>query len=388
MKITGFYTDGGKRILAQSQIDGTKYSINRIVAGGGDTPLSARALTSIKQELNIGDVYTEDNISVIPAVLVAASATASYSFKEIGVYGALPGDTAELLRVYKLSEPVSIDNTSTHTINLYLKDIDVSDDKGVVIVSPDGILTESKLYKIAADMAVSTNQSEEISCTWTTLQAVLDRIQSPVKKHYTIKITDETGNLPVNIVGKMGGGSITIDAMKDTGAGFEKNRICNGYVRIDGCSLSYVTLKNISFTGSGYYQNAKVNVLNNTGKIILEKCTIQSGTTLNWALRANNNVDFYLNAVFFKTSAKYMEIKNCKLFQILAASAAGMLTSGDLLLQTVSAANEVVIEKCLVCAYNYNYHMGAGSKVKDVINFNQSFNDIVYIRTYSEAVVK
>ena len=148
MKLNGFYTQAGDNLLTKVMAGETQLIITKATAGSGNTDVSASILSSEKQVLNTGSTTKSGNIVTIPVTLLSASAEEDYDLSEIGVYAQDPDDGEILFHVYRTDQPVSISTDSGVTIRFYLSETVSDTAEAVVVVDPQGLITQEDLDRL------------------------------------------------------------------------------------------------------------------------------------------------------------------------------------------------------------------------------------------------
>lgn len=148
MKLNGFYTQAGDNLLTKVMAGETQLVITKATAGSGNTDVSASILSSEKQVLNTGSTTKSGNIVTIPVTLLSASAEEDYDLSEIGVYAQDPDDGEILFHVYRTDQPVSISTDSGVTIRFYLSETVSDTAEAVVVVDPQGLITQEDLDRL------------------------------------------------------------------------------------------------------------------------------------------------------------------------------------------------------------------------------------------------
>ena len=99
MKIVGYLTDEGRKILAEYELNGTEYSVTRAAAGDSDTPVNSTYMYNSKQSLSV-TVGTDGEVRT---TLNMASASSPYYLNEIALYVKQTGGSEKFFKIFKLS---------------------------------------------------------------------------------------------------------------------------------------------------------------------------------------------------------------------------------------------------------------------------------------------
>lgn len=141
MKIVGYLTDEGRKILAEYELNGTEYSVTRAAAGDSDTPVSSTYIYNSKQSLSV-TVGTDGEVRT---TLNMASASSPYYLNEIALYVKQTGGSEKFFKIFKLSEQIYIDNTQPHTLTFTFKDAELGGNPGMVQLVPAGCVKHEEL---------------------------------------------------------------------------------------------------------------------------------------------------------------------------------------------------------------------------------------------------
>ena len=205
--LQGYFTQQGLRLSAKL-LTGETLEITRVVAGSGHTSgVTASSLSQPRQTLAVNTPVTKENTATVPATLVAASASGSYTLTELGVYANDPDEGEILYKVYKLSQPMDIVVKSNMVLRFYLEET-VSGDVSVTC-SPAGLITEEEL----APVRNKANGIREGAVTYqlvaSELQAKLNDLPRCLTRDVTISVS---GTVSQNITVKdfYGDGQLTI----------------------------------------------------------------------------------------------------------------------------------------------------------------------------------
>lgn len=206
MKIVGTLTNYGRERVADKLLNGHNYTISKIAAGSGDTAMNAQFLSSHKQYLTMSS-ETIDGQTVYYGLLDMSAASENYTLTELGIYASY--QTVNLFKLYKLSEPIEIDNSQNHTIRFVFKDADVVDALYDGYVMPESVVTYEILENRLAALWTPKDETVSFKVSGSELNGVIASIPDCVEKNYVITLTDAecTG---ITIAGKYGRGSITI----------------------------------------------------------------------------------------------------------------------------------------------------------------------------------
>lgn len=145
MKLNGFYTQEGAKLLTRVLSGEVELTITRAAAGSGNTAIDALALSDEKQALPIGDTSLSGGTISIPVTLLAADAVESYNLTEVGLYAQADAENEILYHIYRIDQPVAITADSGVTMRFYLSQT-VSESSTIsIIVDPQGLVTQGDL---------------------------------------------------------------------------------------------------------------------------------------------------------------------------------------------------------------------------------------------------
>lgn len=144
MRLIGYYTEQGK-ILSAKLLTGFGLQYTRAVAGSGVTSLSASVLAQERQNLPLSRIRRSGMTVALPATLTEVLAEEDYSLREVGVYVQDEHGHELLYRVYRLSEPLSVQAGGRLTVRFYLEETVGEAVEVTVETSAAGLLTEQDL---------------------------------------------------------------------------------------------------------------------------------------------------------------------------------------------------------------------------------------------------
>lgn len=197
MELQGYFTDRGLELAAKLSA-GATLEITRVLAGAGQTALSASGLAKIKQEPTAGTPRQSGATAVIPVTLAAAQASAEYSLTELGVYARDPDKGEILYKIYRLAEPVKISPASRLTLRFYLEETVSRDVSAVVSCSPAGLITETDFAPVRSRVEQTGISSRTVHLEAAELQAFLDSLPRLLTERLTVKVSGEvTGGLTI-----------------------------------------------------------------------------------------------------------------------------------------------------------------------------------------------
>lgn len=175
MELQGYFTSGGLELAAKLSA-GARLEITRVLAGAGQTAVSAAALAKIKQELAAGAPRQSGATAVIPVTLAAAQAQSDYSLTELGVYARDPDKGETLYKIYRLAEPVRVSPASRLTLRFYLEETVSQDVNAVVSCSPAGLITETDFAPLWSRVEQTELPSRRVQLDAAELQPFLDSL--------------------------------------------------------------------------------------------------------------------------------------------------------------------------------------------------------------------
>lgn len=188
MKIVGYLTDEGQRMVAEYQLNETEYTLTAAAAGSTETPLSSTYLYGNKQSLSFSS-QTEDGSVTVKATLNMASASSSYFLTEIGLYAKQNGTSQKLFKVFKLAEALYIDNTQPHTLTFTFKDADLGGNPGNVELVPSDCVTHEELTATIQSLYVHDGTTVTVSVSSSTdFSNAIKSIPNIVNCDYEIKV--------------------------------------------------------------------------------------------------------------------------------------------------------------------------------------------------------
>lgn len=144
MELLGYFTEQGQ-VLSAKLLAGTALRITRVMAGSGETALSASALAQERQTLATGPFRREGATVILPVTLAAAQAEADYTLKELGVYAEDPDEGEILYRLYRMDEAAAISAGGTLVIRFDLRETVSEAAEVQVTVTPTGVLLQEDL---------------------------------------------------------------------------------------------------------------------------------------------------------------------------------------------------------------------------------------------------
>lgn len=186
MDMQGYITPKGVALSAKL-LSGAVLTISRVVAGSGQTQTTAASLSDPRQTLAVNSPTRSGNTATIPATLVAASASGSYTLTELGVYANDPDEGEILYKLYKLSQSVNIVAGSSMVLRFYLEEL-VSQDLAVTC-SPAGLITEEKLAPVRNKANGVMEDAVTYQLDAVALQAKLDALPRCLTRNVTISVS-------------------------------------------------------------------------------------------------------------------------------------------------------------------------------------------------------
>lgn len=229
MTLHGFYTDRGRALAAKITAGTAAFTVTRIVAGSGytgDIP-SAVSLPDIRQTLTVGSAVVNGSTAVLPVTLVEASASASYSLTELGVYAADPDAGEILFQVFRLDAAAGITAGGEGVLRFYLRQSigaqgvtvncaatgvliegDLQPLWDAVARKPDALL-DSKTLHVAKTGSDTTGDGSE-SKPYLTIRHALDTLPRVLMHNATIAIHEGTYDEALYCTYLTGGGSLML----------------------------------------------------------------------------------------------------------------------------------------------------------------------------------
>ena len=267
MKITGTLTDYGVTLDAQCVTNGEKVEITRIAAGSGETPLSYEYLVDHEMYLTMSS-EVKDGETVYYGLLNMASAEESFTLREIGLY--VTKSIVRLYKIYRLSQPIDIDNTQNHTIRFTFREKDLTNAIFDGYVMPESVVTYDILTEHLGALVKYKDETVSYSCSANALDGVIGNIPKCVEKNYVINLTGATANT-INLEGFYGGGSITINGYENNQTTPEGFTRVEGGVKITDCTAKIV-LNKLKLVCSEYYDSS-LDVYRSTS-VRVSKCAL------------------------------------------------------------------------------------------------------------------
>ncbi len=223
MKIVGYLTDEGRKILAEYELNGTEYSVTRAAAGDSDTPVSSTYIYNSKQSLSV-TVGTDGEVRT---TLNMASASSPYYLNEIALYVKQTGGSEKFFKIFKLSEQIYIDNTQPHTLTFTFKDAELGGNPGDVELMPSGCVSHEELSQALQSLYIHDGTTVTVSVSSPSdFTSAVENIPKTVDCDYEIK--SDTSWVPGFTLENIGGGGrIIISNAGDEGSVYTiLGRIC------------------------------------------------------------------------------------------------------------------------------------------------------------------
>lgn len=274
----GYFTSKGLALSAKLAA-GSVLTISRVVAGSGQTQTTATALSGPCQTLAVNTPTQSGNTAAIPATLAAASASGSYTLRELGVYAKDPDEGEILYKIYRLSQPVDITAGSSMVLRFYLEET-VSQDLGVTVTcSPAGLVTEEDYAPVRDRVTAVGATAKTYTMDIGDVQAFLDGLPRLLTEEITLRVSG-TLTEKLTFSGFSGCGTLRILA-DEAGA-----CALPGGLEVKNCAVP-LRLISLNFTDQPGSTGKCVN-LENTPYVSLESCVF-SGNGSDTALSATGN---------------------------------------------------------------------------------------------------
>lgn len=251
MKILGTLTTYGEQLYAENVTNGTKAEITRIAAGSGETPLTNEYLVDHEMYLTLSSEVI-DGETVYHGLLNMASATESFTLRELGLY--VTKSIVRLYKIYRLTSPIEIDNTQDHTIRFTFRDVDISHEIFDGYMMPESIVTYEILNERMGALTRYIDETVSYSCSSAALDAVIASIPKCVEKNYVINLTESTYN-GIKLEGFYGRGSITINGYENNQTSAESYSRIEGGVKISDCTAK-IMLNKLRLVCTSYYDSS------------------------------------------------------------------------------------------------------------------------------------
>lgn len=266
MDIQGFFTPQGQTLCAKLAA-GAALTVTRVVAGSGQTPSDAQALSQPRQTLALSPAQRRGDTAAIPATLLASAAEAAYSLTELGVYAKDPDAGEILYKVYRLPQSAAIQPASRLVLRFYLEET-VSQDAAVTVNGEyAGLITEAQFSPVREAVLASAVPTRQLSISGGDLPDYLNSLPRLLTEELVILVSG-TVTQPLSLTGLHGSGGLFLRAAE--GGCTVKNT-----VSVQNCSVR-VVLQNLRFTDQGaaagtYYRSVVLGV--NAGQLAVEECT-------------------------------------------------------------------------------------------------------------------